>query len=101
MNENDLLDHLSLLLGREAVIEGRHVRVVEILREGPSLVLRETASRELQDSLYGQPRRRASRHFQVAIKSELGAQIHPVVRAFLKDEEHAVLTRALFASAGQ
>ncbi len=95
MND-DLLNQLATLLGREAVVEGRRLSVIEILRDGPMLVLRESGEGVMQDNLYGQPRRRAPRHFQVPLRSEIGSQLHPVTRAFLNDEEAEVLRRALF-----
>lgn len=96
MNDDALLHHLSGLLGHEAQIEGRRLCVVEILREGPMLVLRERGNGSLQDNLYGQPRRRAPHHFQVPLVSELGDRLHPVARQFMTDEEAVVLVRLLF-----
>jgi hypothetical protein len=91
-NANDvLLQNLSTLIGREAIIEGRRVRVVEVLREGASLVLSEIGADKMQESLYGQARRRAPRHFQVPLRSEIGVQLHPAVRALLDENEQAAL----------
>jgi len=95
---NDEVMHcLSQLIGREAVVEGRHVRVVDVLRENECLVLSEVGIERMQESLYGQARRRAPRHFQVSLRSELGQQLHPVARALLNDEEQAGFLRMLFA----
>ncbi|MGB9670926.1 MAG: hypothetical protein ACP5OY_07215 [Halothiobacillaceae bacterium] len=93
MSDDTLLQHLSGLLGREALIEGRRLCVVEILREGPLLVLREPGNATLQDNLYGQPRRHAPRHFQVPLVSELGDRLHPVARQFMSEEEAEALDR--------
>ncbi|HET19713.1 MAG TPA: hypothetical protein ENO16_03800 [Chromatiales bacterium] len=96
MSNDALLQHLEGLLGREALIEGRRLSVVEILREGPALVLRETGVTTLQDNLYGQSRRHAPRHFQVPVVSELGDRLHPVARQFMSGDEAEVLDRMLF-----
>ena len=96
-NANDEMMHrLSLLIGREALIEGRHVRVVDVLRENESLVLSELGNERMQESIYGQARRRAPRHFQAPLRSELGKQLHPVARALLSEEEHARFLALLF-----
>ena len=95
MTENDLLQVLSQLLGRAAFIEGRRVCVVDILRDGPTLVLREIGSGVMQDNLYGQPRRRAPRHFQIPLLSEVRHEPHPVVRELMTDEEAVVLINLL------
>ncbi|MFZ5465788.1 MAG: hypothetical protein ACOZAI_00810 [Pseudomonadota bacterium] len=100
MNDDALLHYLSGLLGREAQIEGRRLCVVEILREGPMLVLREKSNDALQDNLYGQPRRRAPRHFHVPLVSELGDRLHPVARQFMTDEEAEALARGMFGDRG-
>ena len=91
-----MMHHLGLLIGREAIIEGRHVRVVDILRENESLVLRELGSERMQESVYGQARRRVPRLFQVPLRSELGNQIHPITRILLNEEENARLLALLF-----
>jgi len=95
MNENDLLQRLTRLLGREAFIEGRRVCVVDILRDGPTLVLREIGAGRMQDNLYGQARRRAPRHFQIPLLSEVRHEPHPVARQLMTDEEAAVLMNLL------
>lgn len=97
MSDDTLLQHLSDLLGREALIEGRRLCVIEILRAGPLLVLREQGNHTLQDNLYGQPRRRAPRHFQVPLVSELGDRLHPVARQFMSEEEAEALGRRLIS----
>ena len=94
--DDELLQALAVLIGREGVIENRQLRVVEILRSGPSLVLGEIGADAMQESLYGQARRRAPRHFQVALRSEIGQQLHPVARALLNEEEQARFLRLLF-----
>ncbi|MGK0673304.1 MAG: hypothetical protein ABWU16_01390 [Halothiobacillaceae bacterium] len=97
MNDDTLLQHLSGLLGREALIEGRRLCLVEILREGPMLVLREQGHATLQDNLYGQPHRHVPRHFQVPLISELGNRLHPVARQFMTDQEAKALASKLFS----
>ncbi|HES76196.1 MAG TPA: hypothetical protein ENO09_04205 [bacterium] len=88
---NDLLQRLSLLIGREGVFEGRRVRVVDVLREDSCLVLSEIGADKMQESLYGQARRRAARHFHIPLQGVDKSQLHPVVRAFLSDDEANVL----------
>ncbi len=91
-NANDeMMHHLSLLIGREAVIEGRHVRVVDVLRENESLVLSELGLGRMQESVYGQARRRAPRHFQIPLRSVVSTQLHPVLRTMLDEGEQAAL----------
>ena len=96
MSNDALLQHLEGLLGREALIEGRRLSVIEILRDGPALVLRETGVTTLQDNLYGQSRRHVPRHVQVALVSELGGRLHPVARQFMGEDEAKALARMLF-----
>jgi len=93
---DEMMHRLSQLIGREAVVEGRRVRVVDVLRENECLVLCEVGIEHMQESLYGQARRHAPRHFQVPLRSELGKQLHPVVRALLDEEEQARFLRLLF-----
>lgn len=85
--DDDLLNMLEPLLGREALVEGRRLCVIEILREGPTLVLKDAEEAIMQESLYGQPRRRAPRLFQVSLRSETGPHLHPVARQFMTEAE--------------
>jgi len=93
---DEMMHRLSQLIGREAMVDGRHVRVVDVLRENESLVLSEVGMERMQESLYGQARRRAPRHFQVKLRSEIGKQLHPVARLLLNEEEQARFLRLLF-----
>ena len=93
--DNDLLQRLSLLMGREGVVEGRRVRVVDVLREDSCLVLSEIGADKMQESLYGQARRRAPRHFHVPLRGVVSTQLHPVIRALLSEEEQAMLLERL------
>ena len=93
--DDRLLHQLSQIIGREAKIEGRVVRVVDVLRENATLVLAETEQNTMQESLYGQARRHAPRHFQVPLCSIVPGQLHPVARALLNDAEQAVLQNLL------
>lgn len=93
---DEVMHRLSQLIGREAIVEGRHVRVVDVLRENESLVLCEVGIERMQESLYGQARRRAPRHLQVPLRSVVCTQLHPVLRALLDDEEQATLLYTLF-----
>ena len=92
-NASDLLlQHLSTLIGREGIIENRRVRIVDVLRENSCLVLSEIGADTMQQSLYGQARRRAPRHFNIPLQSVDEAQLHPVIRALLsKSEADALL----------
>jgi len=72
------------------------VRVVDVLRENECLVLCEVGIEHMQESLYGQARRHAPRHFQVPLRSVVSTQLHPVLRAILNDNEQAAL-RTLMA----
>jgi hypothetical protein len=88
---DEVMHRLSQLIGREAIVEGRHVRVVDVLRENECLVLCEVGIGRMQESLYGQARRRAPRHFQIPLRSVVSTQLHPVLRAMLDEGEQAAL----------
>ncbi|MGD9889189.1 MAG: hypothetical protein AB7S56_08000 [Halothiobacillaceae bacterium] len=90
---NELLERLSLLIGREGIIEGRRVRIVDVLRENSCLVLSEIGADTMQESLYGQARRRAPRHFHVPLQGVNQSQLHPVIRALLSEDEAETLLR--------
>lgn len=96
---NEALDVLSHLIGREAVVEQRHLRVIEVLRDGPSLILSHLEDdSNLQESLYGQARRRTAKTFQVPVRSEVGERLHPVAQAFLDANEQTLIHSLLFTT---
>lgn len=97
MHDDNVFKMLGALLGRQATIEGRKLCLIEILRDGPILILQEEGNLLLQDNLYGQPRRHAPRHFLIPLISELGDRLHPIARQFMSTEEADALTRMLFA----
>jgi len=72
---------LQSLIGRTAVYEGRVFTVMELLREGPSLVLVEQAAdRVIQSDQFGKARRRVPKTWTIPALSRDGSDFSPLVR---------------------
>jgi hypothetical protein len=79
MNELLLLA-LRELIGREAVLEGVHCQVIEILEHGPCVVVCEIRHTEIQPDQFGEAHRRVPPTHTVPVLSQVGHDLHPVVR---------------------
>ncbi len=90
----DLVDVLQDLIGRHCRHEECHCEIIEILEEGPSIVLYKHSKGEIQCNWFGEAQRRAPKTYTVPLVSSLDDDLHPVVRAVTTDEEQARL-RAL------
>lgn len=71
------LNQLRSLIGEPVSHRGSPCHVIEVLADGPSLVLQDTAGTELQDNQYGEPGRRVPRTYVVPLLDDTGADIHP------------------------
>ena len=71
------LEHLRTYIGRELDFDGHHCRIVELLEDGPSLVLScETAAAVIQPNQHGDATRRVARTRTVPILTADGTQLH-------------------------
>lgn len=88
---SELLHTLQALIGREAVVDGVHCQVIEILDHGPCVVVCETTGSEIQSNQFGDPQRRVPRTHTLPLMSQIEKDLHPVVRALAGED----LTRRL------
>jgi hypothetical protein len=92
-----LLRELHGLIGLEFEYQGAYCEVIEILSDGPALVLAcRTGGERIQADQFGEPRRRAPTTYTIPLLSEVEDDLHPVVRA-LVDAERETRLRALIA----
>jgi hypothetical protein len=83
---SELLLELRELIGREAVVDGVHCQVIEILENGPCVVVCETRGAEIQSNQYGDPQRRVPRTHTLPIRSHIQDGLHPVVHTLAGEE---------------
>jgi len=73
-------DRLLSLIGRSLVQGQRSYRVIDVLPEGPALVLRDDGPETgIQENQYGEPLRRAERLRTVPVYSVDGHTLNPVL----------------------
>jgi hypothetical protein len=62
------IDDLRRHIGREVNHQGTHCRIIEVLEDGPTLVLQDTGSdRVVQDNRFGEAHRRVPPTFVVPV----------------------------------
>lgn len=87
---------LTPLIGIQGQQASRVMELVEILHEGPSVVLLDTSSPpSIRADQYGDPRIRSPRTFTLPIISESEPDVHPVLRAMLPGHVVAALRLAI------
>lgn len=92
----ELLQTLRGLIGREVQYEGVLCQVIDVLVDGPALVLGRRGQRGvIQTDQYGDARRRVPQTYTVPLRSRIESDLHPVVRAFTDAREQAQLRRLL------
>lgn len=82
-----LLGELQKLIGRQVRYEGCHCEVIEVLAEGPAIVLYKHSPSEIQANWFGEAQRRAPGTYTLPLVSRATHDLHPVVLALLKDDE--------------
>ncbi len=76
------------LIGRTAIIEGRRLKVVEVLTSDEVVILEDAADASaFQENQYGDIHRRVNKTWSIPFFSETDpTRLHPVLEAFLEDE---------------
>lgn len=74
---NITLDQLRNMIGICVTHQGIDCKVVEVLEDGPSLVLTSIDESHIQMDQYGNPLRRVPQTFNVPVLSSDGKTIHP------------------------
>ena len=96
-----LSTQLHGLVGRRVVYDGVPCQVIDVITDGPSLVLACTdAEGIIQPNQYGEARRRVPQTYMIPFWSQVRDDLHPVLRALLDEREcEAFITLA--RSAGE
>ncbi|HKJ75797.1 MAG TPA: hypothetical protein VKA64_01185 [Gammaproteobacteria bacterium] len=69
------------MIGACVCYRGADCFVMEVLEDGPSLVLQDVKRTDIQDNKFGDPHRRVARTYTVPIVDEDGRRLHPEFRA--------------------
>lgn len=78
MSELELsVDQLRGMIGVEVSHRGIPCRVIEVLDDGPTLVLQDLKRRDMQTDQYGDPRRRVPTTYTVPVLDSDRRSIHP------------------------
>jgi len=88
-----LLHEMQKLIGRHIRYEGCHCEIIEILAEGPAVVLHKYTTSEIQPNLFGEAQRRAPGTYTLPLYSRETHDIHPVILAALEPGETQALRR--------
>lgn len=84
-----MIDYLQRFIGEEIVYNGSHCQLIEVLNEGPSLVLmcvdKQTT---IQTDQHGGAHRRVHETYTIACISELHNDLHPVIKQLLPEDQH-------------
>lgn len=85
---NDLATTLHALVGRRLIYDGVACQVIDVIVDGPSLVLcRTDADGIIQPNQFGEARRRVPQTYMIPFWSQVRDDLHPVLRELLTDSE--------------
>lgn len=71
------LIRLRRLIGARVVHQGAECVVIEVLEDGPSLVLQDRVSRSIQDDQFGEPSREVPETYTVPVLAADRRAFHP------------------------
>ena len=73
-------NHLRSLIGHAVKFRGRELRIVEILEDGPSLVLEQAqGARAIHGNQYGEAGRRSPDTWTLPVFASDGATVNPLI----------------------
>lgn len=70
------VNELRAMIGMSVCYQGNHGTIIEVLEDGPSLVLQSASSASIQSNLHGHPTRRSPHTLTVRVLSENGTELH-------------------------
>jgi hypothetical protein len=70
------VNELRAMIGMSVCYQGNHGTIIEVLEDGPSLVLQSASSASIQSNLHGHPTRRSPHTQTVRVLSENGTALH-------------------------
>lgn len=71
------LDQLRNMIGIKLHYQGVACQVIEVLEDGPSLVLTSIEEENIQADQYGNPKRKVPQFYTIPVLSADGQSIHP------------------------
>ena len=91
-----LSSNLHSLVGRRLVYEGVACQVIDVISDGPTVVLcRTDADGIIQPNQFGEARRRVPQTYMIPFWSQVRDDLHPVLIELLsEDERDAVVALA-------
>ncbi len=81
------LDQLRGMIGVRVTHEGMRCVVIEVLEDGPSLVLQQVGESVIQPNQFGDPQRRVPATCTVPVLTADRTALHPAFLALELDEE--------------
>lgn len=87
---------LEKLIGCCGEVEGKWLEVIEIIHDGPQIVLKQTdAKTTILNNQYGEASSLTYQTFSVPLHSALNDDLHPVVKRLLGEKESKALLAVL------
>lgn len=71
------VETLREMIGATVIHEGTHCKVVEIIEDGPHIVLIDLAIDSIQSDQYGSPHRRVPQTYLIPVQCEEQGSLHP------------------------
>ena len=97
---DDISSNLHALVGRRLVYDGVACQVIDVIADGPTLVLcRTDAEGIIQPNQFGEARRRVPQTYMIPFWSQVRDDLHPVLIELLSEGERDSLV-ALARAAG-
>ncbi len=83
----ELLAVLRLLIGTHGHYQGHEYELIEVLEQGPLLVLRSCEHEQvIQADMHGEAHRLADKTYSIPLMSTVEETLHPVLKDFFSDE---------------
>jgi len=70
------VNELRAMIGMQVCYQGQHGTIIEVLEDGPSLVMQTTGTESIQRNLHGHPTRVSPHTMTVRVLSDNGTALH-------------------------
>ena len=92
---DNLIDVLNILIGRCIEYDGVFCQVIDVLSEGPAIVLLMHDEKEIQTTQYGDASRHAPKTYTFPLVNDKTKEIHSLVQELLNADELAAVRELL------
>lgn len=97
----DLINTLHSLIGLEFSHQNKHCTLIEVIEDGPWLVVQCLSEKTIQPDQHGNANRRSHPTYTIHFLNEFKTDLHPILKTALPQDQHQPLLELVLRASEQ